>query len=96
MDAWDQSILSELSSNNRIIVFDHRIVGNATTGFKPLSIQQLANDIAGLLDTMKIQKVDVLGYSLGLFVAQQLAVRIQKRLTSLYFIVHHVVDKRIP
>jgi pimeloyl-ACP methyl ester carboxylesterase len=76
MDAWDQSILRELSSTHRIIVFDHRIVGNATTGYKLLSIQQLANDIAGLLDTVKIGKADILGYSLGLFVAQQLAVRI--------------------
>jgi hypothetical protein len=74
MDAWDPSILRELSSNHTLIIFDNRGVGNTTTGNKPFSIQQLANDTAGLLDAMKIQKVDVLGYSLGSFVAQQLAV----------------------
>jgi hypothetical protein len=73
MDAWDPSIL-ELSSNHTLIIFDNRGVGNTTTGTKPFSIQQLANDTAGLLDALKIRKVDVLGYSLGSFVAQQLAV----------------------
>jgi hypothetical protein len=37
-------------------------------------IQQLANDTAGLLDALKIQKTDVLRYSMGSFVAQQLTV----------------------
>ena len=49
-------------------------VGNTTTGNRPFSIQQFANDTAGLLDALKIQKADVLGYSLGSFMAQQLAV----------------------
>jgi hypothetical protein len=74
MDAWDPSILRELSLNHTLIIFDNRGVGNTTTGSKPFSIQQLANDTAGLLDALKIRKVDVLGYSLGSFVAQQLAV----------------------
>jgi pimeloyl-ACP methyl ester carboxylesterase len=66
--------LSELSSNHTVIVFDSRGVGNTTTGNRPFSIQQFANDTAGLLDALKIQKADVLGYSLGSFIAQQLAV----------------------
>jgi pimeloyl-ACP methyl ester carboxylesterase len=75
MNAWELSAnLSELSSNHTVIVFDSRGVGNTTTGNRPFSIQQFANDTAGLLDALKIQKADVLGYSLGSFVAQQLAV----------------------
>ena len=70
MDSWDPSILRELSSNHTLIIFDNRGVGNTSTGTKPFSIQQLANDTAGLLDALKIRKVDVLGYSLGSFVAQ--------------------------
>jgi pimeloyl-ACP methyl ester carboxylesterase len=57
-----------------VIVFDNRGVGNTTTGIKPFSIQQFANDTAGLLYALKIQKVDVLGYSLGSAIAQQLTV----------------------
>jgi pimeloyl-ACP methyl ester carboxylesterase len=71
MNAWQPSMLRVLSSNHTVIVFDNRGVGNTTTGSKPFSIQQLSNDTAGLLDALKIRKADVLGYSLGSFVAQQ-------------------------
>ena len=74
MNYWEPSLLSSLSSNHTVIVFDNRGVGNTTTGIKPFSVQQFANDTAGLLDALKIQKADVLGYSLGSFIAQQLAV----------------------
>ena len=45
-----------------------------TAGTKPFSIQQFANDTSGLLDALKIQKADILGFSQGSFTAQQLAV----------------------
>ena len=34
-------------------------------GSKPYTIQLLANDTAGLMDALKIQQADVLGYSMG-------------------------------
>src|SRR5215469_1567070 len=49
MDAWEPSTLKNLSTNHTVIVSDNRGVGNTTTGTKPFSIQQLANDAAGLL-----------------------------------------------
>jgi alpha-beta hydrolase superfamily lysophospholipase len=73
MDAWNPAILRDLSSNHTVIIFDHRGVGNTTAGTKPFSMIQFANDTAGLLDALKIQKADVLGYSMGSFVAQELA-----------------------
>ncbi|MDF0680906.1 MAG: alpha/beta hydrolase [Candidatus Nitrosocosmicus sp.] len=71
MDAWEPAILRDLSSNHTVIIFDSRGVGNTTTGTKQFSIQQFANDSAGLLDALKIQKANVLGYSMGSFIAQQ-------------------------
>ena len=61
MNGWEPSTLRNLSSNHTVIVFDNRGVGNTTIGSKPLTIEQLANDTAGLLDALKIQKADVLG-----------------------------------
>jgi pimeloyl-ACP methyl ester carboxylesterase len=61
MNAWAPSTLRDLSSNHTVIVFDNRGVGNTTTGSEPFTIQQLANDTAGLLDALKIQKANVLG-----------------------------------
>jgi pimeloyl-ACP methyl ester carboxylesterase len=74
MDAWDPSFLTGLSSNHTVIAFDQRGIGNTTAGSKPYTMLQLANDTAGLLDALKIPKADVMGYSLGSFIAQQLTV----------------------
>ncbi len=71
MDDWEPTILKELSSNHTVIIFDNRGVGNTTAGTKQFSIQQFANDSAGLLDALKIQKANVLGYSMGSFISQQ-------------------------
>ena len=68
---WDPH-LKELSTNNSVIVFDSRGIGNTTLGNKPFTISQFANDTAGLLDALKInKKVDVLGFSLGKVVQEQ-------------------------
>jgi pimeloyl-ACP methyl ester carboxylesterase len=67
-------------------VFDGRGVGNTTTGSKPYTIEQLANDTAGLLDALKIRKADVLGYSLGSFVAQQLTITYPERVNRLILV----------
>jgi pimeloyl-ACP methyl ester carboxylesterase len=72
MDAWEPSILKELLRNHTVIIFDNRGVGNTTTGSKPYSIQQFANDTAGLMDALKIQKADVLGFSMASFIAQEI------------------------
>ena len=69
-DAWNPTILRDLSSNHTVIIFDNRGVGNTTAGTKPFSIIQFANDMAGFLDALKIQKADILGFSMGTFIAQ--------------------------
>lgn len=86
MNGWLPSTLRNLSSNHTVIVFDNRGIGNTTTGIKPFSIQQFANDTTGLLDALKIQKADVLGYSLGSFVAQQLTVTYPEKVNRLILV----------
>ena len=76
MDARDRALPSTLSSNHPVIVFDSRGHGNTTSGTEPYSLQLVANDIAGLMDALKIKKASVLGYSLGSFTTQQLQFRI--------------------
>src|SRR5215204_5751512 len=82
-NAWDPSFISDLSSNHTVIVFDNRGVGNTTIGSKPYTIEQLANDTAGLLDALKIQNANVLGYSLGSYIAQQLAITNPEKVSRL-------------
>ena len=86
MNAWDPSFLKGISSNHTVIVFDSRGIGNTTTGSKPYSMQLLANDTAGLIDALSIDKADVFGYSLGSFIAQQFAVMYPEKTNSLILV----------
>ena len=70
MDVWPSSMLHELSSNHTIIIFDNRGVRNTTLGTKPISVKQMTIDKVGLIDALKIHKVDVLGFSMGSFVTE--------------------------
>jgi len=75
MDVWDPVLLRELASNNTVIIFDNRGVGNTTSGSKLFSIKQFANDTSGLLNALNVKKpVNVLGWSMGAFIAQELAI----------------------
>ena len=86
MDAWDPSFLEGLSSDHTVIAFDTRGIGNSTTGSKPYTYQQLANDSASLLDALKIPKADVMGYSLGSYIAEQLAIMFPDKVNSLLLV----------
>ena len=83
MDAWDPSFPKILSSNHTVIAFDSRGLGNTTMGSKPYTSQQLANDAAGLLDALKIPKADVMGYSLGSYIAQQFTMMYPDKVNTL-------------
>ena len=86
LDAWDPSLLKVLSSNHTVIVFDQRGIANTTAGSKPYTPEQLANDTAGLLDALKIPKADVMGYSLGSYIAQQLTMMYPDKVNSLVLV----------
>ena len=86
MDAWDPSFLTGLSSNHTVIAFDQRGIANTTIGSKPYTYQQIADDAAGLLDALKIPKADVMGYSLGSYLAQQLTMMYPDKVNRLILV----------
>ena len=67
-------------------MFDSRGIGNTTSGSKPYSMQLLANDTNGLMDALKIQKTNVLGYYLGSFIAQQFAIMYPDKVSSIILV----------
>ena len=74
MYSWDPIFLKELSRNNTVIVFNNRGIDNTSIGSKNFTIEQFATDTAGLLDILKINKSDILGFSMGGMIAQQLTI----------------------
>jgi pimeloyl-ACP methyl ester carboxylesterase len=75
MAEWDPHLLDELASTRRIIVFDNRGAGTSTGDVTALTIELMARDTAQLIAQVAGGRADVLGWSMGGFVAQELAIR---------------------
>jgi len=73
MDMWDQTFVRELSAGRRVILVDNRGMGLAPAPQGPLDMARMAADAAAVLDALGIRRADVLGWSMGGFIAQELA-----------------------
>lgn len=98
MDMWDPNMLTRLSSNHTIIVFDNRGIGQTSAGNDPqnFSLRQFANDTADFLAALKLdgsgssnnnQPIDILGLSLGGFIAQEFALTYPDKVDRLILLV---------
>jgi pimeloyl-ACP methyl ester carboxylesterase len=96
MDMWDPNMLTRLSLNHTVIIFDNRGIGQTTAGndTKEFSIAQFANDTAGFLAALKLdgvssnnQPIDILGLSLGGFIAQEFALTYPDKVDRLILLV---------
>ena len=83
MNNWDVDLIKELSTRTTTIIFDNRGVGRTTHGKKKSSIDQFANDTAGLLDALDIKKASVIGFSMGGMIAQELALTYPEKVNKL-------------
>lgn len=80
--AWMLQV-PDFSKHYRTIVFDNRGVGRSSKPAGPYTIHQMADDTAGLLDTLKIARTHVVGVSMGGMIAQELALRHPQRVRGL-------------
>jgi pimeloyl-ACP methyl ester carboxylesterase len=72
LDNWDPALIDALASTRRVITFDNTGVGGST-GTTPDTVEQMARDAIAFIATMNLGPVDVLGFSIGSFVAQEMA-----------------------
>lgn len=76
MSLWDPALLADLEKSHTLILFDNRGVGLSTdTVENNTTIPQMADDAAALIDALKLDKPDVLAWSMGARIGQQLAIR---------------------
>ena len=72
LDNWDPALLGDLAATRRVVTFDNAGVGG-TTGATPNTVEAMAHDAIAFIEAMGFERVDLLGYSLGSFVAQEIA-----------------------
>jgi pimeloyl-ACP methyl ester carboxylesterase len=72
LDSWDPALIDALATGRRVITFDNRGVA-ATSGRTPSTMAQMALDAIDFIDALDIGEVDLLGFSIGSFLAQEIA-----------------------
>lgn len=75
MDVWDPVLIKELARTRKLIIFDNRGMGNSTANATPFSIRLFAQDTAGLLDILHIDRADIMGWSMGALIAVETALQ---------------------
>jgi pimeloyl-ACP methyl ester carboxylesterase len=83
MAEWDPTMLDALARKHRVIIFDNRGAGTSTGSVQNLTISQLARDTEQLIAEVTQGKADVLGWSMGGYVAQKLVLHFPDRVRRL-------------
>ncbi len=74
MDDWDPALIDRIASERPVILFDNEGIGR-TGGRTASTVTAMADIAATFIEAIKAGPVDVLGFSLGGYVAQRLALR---------------------
>ena len=72
LDNWDAAVTDPLASGREVILFDSAGVGRST-GKVPTTVAGMASHALDFVDGLELESCDVLGFSLGGMVAQQMA-----------------------
>ena len=74
LDNFDPRIVDGLATQHRVIAIDYRGIG-ASSGTAPVAVDEMALDAIALVRALGFEKVDLLGFSLGGFVAQDVTLK---------------------
>jgi pimeloyl-ACP methyl ester carboxylesterase len=74
MDHWDPAVTDELAANRPVILFNNTGVASSS-GQTPDTVEAQADDAAMFIRALDLTRVDILGFSIGGYVAQALTLR---------------------
>ncbi len=70
---WDPAFIDGLASCNELILVNHRGMGGSTEDGEPFDIPRLTDDAMRVIEALGFDRASVLGWSMGGFIAQTLA-----------------------
>lgn len=73
MDNWDPAVTNEFAKTHQVVLFDNRGIGSSG-GETPASIEEMAGDAVAFINSLGYKQVDLLGFSVGGFIAQDIAI----------------------
>jgi pimeloyl-ACP methyl ester carboxylesterase len=82
VESW-QFQLDALADRYRLIAFDNRGAGRTAMPSGPVSVEQMADDAAGVLEALDVPSAHVAGFSGGSMISQELALRHPELVRSL-------------
>src|SRR5271156_6143511 len=82
MEEWDPEFISRLAADRQVIRFDSAGIGESE-GETPNTVAAMAEIVPDLLDALRIERTDLLGWSLGGYVAQIVALNWPQRVRRL-------------
>lgn len=74
LDDWDPKVIDGIAAHRRVIAFDNRGIG-ASGGSVPDDLEEMGRDVVAFIRALGLEKVDLLGFSLGGGVAQMVALQ---------------------
>ena len=80
---WPPSFVNEISRFFKVVLFDNRGAGRTDKPDIEYSIKMMADDTIGLMNALNLEKVNVLGYSMGGSIAQEIVLNYPERINKL-------------
>jgi pimeloyl-ACP methyl ester carboxylesterase len=91
---WGEQFLSALAERYHVVCFDNRGTGDSTKSVDDIRAESWASDGLAVLDSVGVQRAHVLGFSMGGYIAQWIAVHAPDRVDRLVLLASAVGGKR--
>src|SRR5258707_5774350 len=85
MDHWDPAVTDGLATEREVILFNNAGV-SSSSGEVPTSCEQMATNAVSFIKALGLRRVDVLGFSIGGFVAQEITLQAPERVRRLVLV----------
>jgi pimeloyl-ACP methyl ester carboxylesterase len=79
MDVWPIEVIETLAKRFQLIIPDNRGMGHSTANNTTFTYKLFADDVIGLLDALGVEKTNVIGFSMGSTITQQLLLAYPQR-----------------